>query len=197
MLLFAAQEFAGKGAVLQADDKGNLQWSIWTLLSLVCRQNNEISTSLYAAGVLDVVKVVILSSPIDKESLFHFLTSFVKGNSVIKKDLLENPDILIEINKTLRESIEQEPNIIQILSAGDFFVALTGESPGIKEISALIIQQNILQPLMEASKKYPEFLAVKALHCIRSLCVVGSSRDSSNRRELPGAQWSMLSLIHI
>ena len=191
MLLFAAQEFAGKGAVLQADDKGNLQWSIWTLLSLLCRQNNEISTSLYAAGVLDVVKVVILSSPIDKESLFHFLTSFVKGNSVIKKDLLENPDILIEINKTLRESIEQEPNIIQILSAGDFFVALTGESPGIKEISALIIQQNILQPLMEASKKYPEFLAEKALHCIRSLCVVGSSRDSSNRRELPGAQWSM------
>lgn len=180
MLLFAAQEFASSSPLNAKQGKTKIQWDMWTLLSLLCRQNRDVSMTLYSNGALNVVASVLKSAEVDRAPVYRFLTSLMMGNLSIKAHMLQNAEIMFDANKTLNEGAAAafvDPNVI---AAGDFFTSFTEKITF--ELSSQIIQLQVMEPLMQAACQHPQFLAERALHCVRNLAVVGSDRAEGHRR---------------
>ena len=180
MLLFAAQEFALSSPPSAEQDNTKIHWDMWTLLSLLCRQNRDISLTLCNNGALDVVVSVLKSPEVERAPVYRFLTSLMIGNVTIKEQMLQNAEIMFDANKTLNDGAVAEfvdPNII---AAGDLVASFTEKITF--ELSSQIVQLQVMEPLMQAACRHPQFLAERALHCVRNLAIVGSDRTDGHRK---------------
>lgn len=180
MLLFAAQEYASSHPPSAEQRKTKIQWDMWTLLSLLCRQNRDISLTLCNNGALDVVASVLKSPEVERAPVYRFLTSLMMGNLAIKEQMLQNAEIMFDANKTLNEGAEAAFVDPSVIAAGDFLASFTEKITF--ELSSQIIQLQVMEPLMQAACQHPQFLAERALHCVRNLAVVGSDRADGHRR---------------
>ena len=180
MLLFAAQEFASSSPVDAEHGKSKMQWDMWTLLSLLCQQNRDVSATLYNNGALDVVTSVLKSPKVERAPVYRFLTSLMIGNQTIKAQMLQSAEIMFDANKTLNEGALADFVDPSVIAAGDFFASFTEKITF--ELSSQIVQLQVMEPLMQAACQHPQLLAERALHCVRNLAVIGSDRTEGHRR---------------
>ena len=192
MLLFAAKEFANEDKSEDTNEgksdnnqKTKIQWDIWTLLSLLCRQNRDISSGLHMSGALDVVVSVLSSPSVERAPIYQFVASLMSGNPAVKASIVQDSTILADVNSTLIEGMKSPFIDHNAITAGDFFASLTDKVS--YQISRSIVQQQLLRPLLQGAKQHPQFLAERALQCVKNLAVIGSSRQEGSARDNPGS----------
>ena len=185
MLLFAGTEFTNTNA-REDNTEAEKQWDIWTLLSLLCRQNCNISSSLYISGTLDVVMSVLSSPAVEKAPIYQFVASLMSGNPDIKTNILEDTTIIADVNSTLLEGSNSSSIDSSAIKAGEVFTSLTENMT--HQVSVYIIQQQLLGPLLLGAQRHPQFLAECALLCVQKLVILGSIRQDSSTKCQPGSE---------